>query len=190
MTFRQAALIVAVSLTTGVSPLAVGAQTEDAVLKELDRAIQDASVSGDAALLERHLADDFAFTHFGGNRDDKAHWVGLARRNPRPVPAPGGQRAAGRGAWRRRAGARTTRRPDPAARRPGRRPTVVLRAALPARLRPARGPLDVPLAPHNSDDRGRADLSLGRRAKGCRVPAHPSPPNPPRLRQATSGRRS
>jgi ketosteroid isomerase-like protein len=84
MTFRRAALIVAVSLTTVWAPLTVGAQTEDGVLKELDRAIQDASVSGDAALLERHLADDFAFTHFGGNRDDKAHWVGLARRNPRP----------------------------------------------------------------------------------------------------------
>ena len=54
------------------------------VLKALDRAIQEASVTGDAPLLERHLADDFAFTHFGGQRDDKAHWLGLARRNPRP----------------------------------------------------------------------------------------------------------
>jgi ketosteroid isomerase-like protein len=56
----------------------------EATLAALDAAIQQASVTGDAALLERHLADDFAFTHFGGGRDDKAHWLGLARRDPRP----------------------------------------------------------------------------------------------------------
>jgi hypothetical protein len=87
-----------VLLTTSVAwgGLAAGAQSPrpgpegrsststEATLATLDAAIQQASVTGDAALLERHLADDFAFTHFGGGRDDKARWVGLARRDPRP----------------------------------------------------------------------------------------------------------
>lgn len=66
--------------------LSAGAQPADPadLLRDLDKKIQEASVSGDAGLLERHLADDFAFTHFGGGRDDKARWVGMARQTPRP----------------------------------------------------------------------------------------------------------
>jgi ketosteroid isomerase-like protein len=71
--------------STARNPDAPGSSTgAEATLASLDAAIQQAAVSGDATLLEQHLADDFAFTHFGGGRDDKAHWVGLARRTPRP----------------------------------------------------------------------------------------------------------
>ena len=54
------------------------------LLRDLDKKIQEASVTGDADLLERRLADDFAFTHFGGGRDNKGRWVQMARLPVRP----------------------------------------------------------------------------------------------------------
>jgi hypothetical protein len=68
----------------GAARLAAQPADTPALLRELDKKIQEASVIGDAELLERQLADDFAFTHFGGGRDDKARWVTMARQTPRP----------------------------------------------------------------------------------------------------------
>jgi ketosteroid isomerase-like protein len=75
-----------VAACAALSVVPLGAQAADPadLLRDLDKKIQEASVVGDVELLERHLADDFAFTHFGGGRDDKAHWVRLARLAPRP----------------------------------------------------------------------------------------------------------
>lgn len=75
-----------VGAALAVSVLGLEAQAPDtaALLRDLDKKIQEASAAGDAALLDRHLADDFAFTHFGGGRDDKARWVQLARQTPPP----------------------------------------------------------------------------------------------------------
>lgn len=61
-----------------------GAQDSAAAseLAALDRRLQEAAVIGDAALLDRHLAPDFMFTHAGGATDTKAHWVKLASARP------------------------------------------------------------------------------------------------------------
>jgi ketosteroid isomerase-like protein len=80
--FVGAALAVSV-LCPGMTARAQAPDTA-AQLRDLDKKIQEASVAGDAALLERHMAEDFAFTHFGGGRDDKARWVRMARQTPAP----------------------------------------------------------------------------------------------------------
>ena len=53
-------------------------QTNDALKKELDqlnRAIDQAVVNKDIAMLQKHYGDDFVFTHFTGDIDSKQSWI-------------------------------------------------------------------------------------------------------------------
>jgi ketosteroid isomerase-like protein len=60
------------------SQVAVAQSPLDSTLADLDRRLQDATVTGDTAYLEQHLADDFLFAHFGGAKDTKAMWIARA----------------------------------------------------------------------------------------------------------------
>lgn len=82
--FSRIGLVVAACLAAAVLRLWGQAPAADPALADLDRRLQEAAVNGDAALLERHMADDFLFTHFGGSQDRKADWVERARQVPRP----------------------------------------------------------------------------------------------------------
>jgi ketosteroid isomerase-like protein len=72
------------ALVVGLAAQRTASETE---LAELDARLQQAAVKGDADLLERHLSDDFVFTHSGGQRDTKADWVRRAKQAPPPYLA-------------------------------------------------------------------------------------------------------
>ena len=90
-TERSAAGLLLVAIATCVATMAirVGAQSQPAAndLMDLDRRLQEAAVKGDAQLFERYLADDFVFTHSGGQTDTKADWVARAKQVPAPYLA-------------------------------------------------------------------------------------------------------